>query len=796
MAQTPPQPPPRIIPEAEIVPTMRRLIDKRRRLLDTIIASVPPSGATFDNVVRPIVDLWNAQAGEQAVIDALKYCALERSCQHAVEDAQTVWREYVATARRPALYDRLHAVKNRRADYESLDPESQLLVDSMLEDFELDAGFGMLDEAGRARRQVRAQRMQELCTAFNRTVREEAGAGERLTADDVDGIDASDREAPDGQPPAGSAFYSLDTKYRVLMRKVHKAATRERVFRAEHRRCPGNLPLFREVVQLRDAHARELGYANHAEAKLPHRLAASMADVAAQVQRLADTLRPFGREQFDKVDAVRRRCLAHGAGGSNHASESGDAVAVDSMPPWDYLYYNAIREKEAGAGPDDDGTAISEYFPLLHTFGAMLNLFADCLQLRFVPLPADELAATVWHEDVQGWTVWDARPEHSGEFVGHLYADLLSRPDKYKGNQSVNLQPGYIKPDGTRVYPANTVMCGLHLPKEKGYLLSHRNVATLFHELGHSIHDLVARTRYARFHGYAVALELGEGIGMMLEHLCYVPAVLRAIGRHYTRVDPAYMEAWVHEHPSEKVPPEQVPEALLAQRIQQRAENTITKLLQWLITAQFDLDVHSPPSREVLLRLDEGQLYRDIYARNTFRQLPEDTWAHATEWLLFSGYDAGYYAYIYAEILAADLFQTTFADDPLSPAAWARFREGILEPGGSRNGLEMVEAFLGGRPMDSSALLATLGIDNAIPSNASLISIVDQGVAASQRTPGHEPGRPGRLYVGFHTWFSSSRGADDPLFVASSHYRQLIRLDLAAAHVDEFTRYVATMVLG
>lgn len=98
-------------------------------------------------------------------------------------------------------------------------------------------------------------------------------------------------------------------------------------------------------------------------------------------------------------------------------------------------------------------------------------------------------------------------------------------------------------------------------------------------ELGHSIHDLVARTKYARFHGFQVALELGEGIGMMLEQWCWLPEVLKSLSRHYTRVDQAHMEAWVKDNPGSELPPETIPDEVLESRISQRANGKIFKIL-------------------------------------------------------------------------------------------------------------------------------------------------------------------------------------------------------------------------
>jgi metallopeptidase MepB len=103
------------------------------------------------------------------------------------------------------------------------------------------------------------------------------------------------------------------------------------------------------------------------------------------------------------------------------------------LMPWDFFYYSAMVSKETQVVH----AAIAEYFPLRHTVSAMLDIFADCLQLRFGPIPKEELQSSIWYDDVEAWIVSDERLETKGNFIGFLFADLLGRPNKYKGNQSV-----------------------------------------------------------------------------------------------------------------------------------------------------------------------------------------------------------------------------------------------------------------------------------------------------------------------------------------------------------------------
>ena len=141
------------------MPTCERHIAEHHSLVEKIITSIAPSRATFESVDHPLEELENAQSGEKAVIDALKYCAASLDCQKAVEAAQEVIRAYYSSAMRREMYILLQAVHDRE---ESLDPESQKLLDHKLRDY-TENGFDKLDDAEIRHRQERSNRIETLC---------------------------------------------------------------------------------------------------------------------------------------------------------------------------------------------------------------------------------------------------------------------------------------------------------------------------------------------------------------------------------------------------------------------------------------------------------------------------------------------------------------------------------------------------------------------------------------------------------------------------------------------------------
>lgn len=98
-------------------------------------------------------------------------------------------------------------------------------------------------------------------------------------------------------------------------------------------------------------------------------------------------------------------------------------------------------------------------------------------------------------------------------------------------------------------------------------------------EFGLALHDLLARTKYARFHGYEAVQEFVEGIGMTLENWCWLRDRLKAMSRHYTSVDPAYKTAWLQQNPGRDLLPEEIPDDLLDKLLQSRARGKMIHLL-------------------------------------------------------------------------------------------------------------------------------------------------------------------------------------------------------------------------
>ncbi|KAI7427794.1 hypothetical protein KC336_g5775 [Hortaea werneckii] len=192
---------------------------------------------------------------------------------------------------------------------------------------------------------------------------------------------------------------------------------------------------------------------------------------------------------------------------------------------------------------DIDADEVSQYFEMSSTVQRTLKIFEGVFGISFAEIDDQDVdyltngqgqRALTWHPDVLIFAAWNA-PQggfHEQPFLGYLYLDLFCRPGKCPGFCDLPINPGFTNKDGNRVYPSTCLLCNFDKPTGNSHrFLQHQEVAVLFHELGHGIHDLVAKTEFARFHGASTAEDFNEAPSQMLEHWCWHPEILKSLGQ-------------------------------------------------------------------------------------------------------------------------------------------------------------------------------------------------------------------------------------------------------------------------
>lgn len=267
---------------------------------------------------------------------------------------------------------------------------------------------------------------------------------------------------------------------------------------------------------------------------------------------------------------------------------------------WDHRFYDRKMIEDEHKIDENE---IANYFPIKQTVAGMLKIFEDLFGLVFDELTPEDRARIsptgkgediAWHEDVIIFSVWDDSGEGDG-FVGYLYLDLHPRKNKYGHAANFSISPGFLHKDGkTRRYPATALVCNFSKPTPtKPSLLKHDEVVTLFHELGHGIHDLAGRTKYARFHGTSTVRDFVEAPSQMLENWCWTPGPLKALSGHYETG-------------------EKIPDALIESLVSTKHVNGALFNLRQLHFGIFDMTIHTPKTHDDIKALDPSKLYNEL----------------------------------------------------------------------------------------------------------------------------------------------------------------------------------------
>ncbi|KAI1978913.1 metalloendopeptidase [Ophidiomyces ophidiicola] len=700
--RTPPQAPPLFTgTPSSVVENTKRLIARSRKVQDDVVGNVTLDTATFEQVLRPLATDENVMALESHILGFYQSVSTDAKLRDASTEAEKLMDDFgIESAMREDLFKLVDAVLKKS---EKLDPESKRLLEKEHKDY-IRNGLGLPVGPKRDRFKEIKKRLSQISIEFQKNLNEENG-GLWLTKEELNGVPddvVSGLKKGEGDN-TGKLF--LTFKYPDLfpvMKYATNAEVRKQVSIANENKCNQNVPLFKEAIILRDEAARLLGYANHAAFRIEDKMAKTPETVNTFLGGLRKKLESGGLAEIEKLKLLKAEDLK---------SRNPSQVPDGHYFLWDHRFYDRMMlEKDYRL----DHQQIAEYFPLQVTIRGMLKIFEEIFGLVFVEIEGEErnkLSETgkgddiVWHKDVQVFSVWDDEGEGNG-FVGYLYLDLFPREGKYGHAANFNLQPGFIGKDGKRRYPATALVCNFSKPTaKKPSLLKHDEVVTLFHELGHGIHDLVSRTTYSRFHGTNTVRDFVEAPSQMLENWCWTPSQLKSLSKHYSYLSAEYLDAWKEQAGNKSRPSEQISDELIANLIKTKHVNAALFNLRQLHFGIFDMTIHEPVDHETAISMDITQKYNSLRKEIAKLEGPESIgqgydWGHgqATFGHLMGGYDAGYYGYLSSQVYSADMFYTVFKANPMNGTEGRRYRHTVLEKGGSQEEMETLKQFLGREP--------------------------------------------------------------------------------------------------
>jgi len=440
---------------------------------------------------------------------------------------------------------------------------------------------------------------------------------------------------------------------------------REKVFHAWIKRGENvgptdNRMLIAEMVALRDERAKLLGFANFAD----YRLDDQMAKTPAAARKLLDEV--WGRART-KAAAERDALQAL-------IAEEGGNFA---LAPWDWRYY---AEKLRKTRYDLDEAEIKPYFQLDKMIEAAFETARRLFGLTFTPV-----TVPLYHLDARAWNVTDAQGRHVALFIG----DYFARSSKHSGAWMTSLRDQERLSGDIRPVVVN--VCNFSKPAAgEPALLSFDDARTLFHEFGHALHGMLSSVTYPLLAGTAVPSDFVELPSQLYEHWLEVPEILQQYARHSRTGQP-------------------MPQALLDRLLATRTFNQGFATVEYTACALVDLDLHSLPDSAALdvTEFERKDLERiDMPAEIVMRhRLP-----HFQHLFSGGGYAAGYYSYMWSEVLDADAF-AAFEEtgNAFDPATARRLRDFVYSAGNLREPAEAYQSFRGRLPT-VDALLRKRGL--------------------------------------------------------------------------------------
>ena len=648
------------ITAAHIMPAFERGMAEHAAEIAAIVAD--PAPADFDNTIKPLERAGKLLSRVNRVFWNLTGADTNPALQ-AIERAISpqLARHYQAISLDPGLFARVEAVDRTRASA-GFDAEQSRVLDLTVKDFVRSGA--RLDAPGKQRLSAITERLAVLGTAFSQNVlADERDYELPLVGDaDLDGLPGSVRDATAqaaaerGRP--GERVVTLSrslvgpflqfSSRRDLREKAYSAWIR----RGENGGVHDNRAIVAETVKLRAERAALLGYPTFAHFKLDD----TMAKTPEAARGLLDEVWAKARARAELEAADLRASIAAEGGTFDLAGH-------------DWRYYSEKVRRERF---DVDDAEVRNYFALDNVIAAAFDTAHRLFGLTFT----ERHDVPVYHPEVRVVEVTDAQNQPVALFL----ADYFARPSKRSGAWNSSFREQERMDEDVRPIVVNVMNFAKGREGEPD-LLTLDDARTLFHEFGHALHAMLSDVTYGSISGTSVPRDFVEFPSQLYEHWIMHPTVLQRFARHAVTGEP-------------------IPDALIERLRQARNFNQGFGTVEYCASALVDLDLHSL-GQEAASHIDAGAFERATLERIGMpgpiamrHRVPH--FAH-----VFSGdgYSAGYYSYLWSEVLDADGFGAfEEAGDIYDPATARKLKDYVYAAGGRRDPAEAYRLFRGRMP--------------------------------------------------------------------------------------------------
>jgi oligopeptidase A len=558
--------------------------------------------------------------------------------------------------------EKLYA-KYKAIDATGLNPEQRQARKNALRNFVLSGAE--LTGAAKDRFARIQERQAELGQKFSENALDATDAfAYYASADELAGVPPdvvqAARAAAEAEGREGHKLTLKMPSYLPVLQFGHNRALRERLYRAYVTRASDqgdpkfdNSPLIREILALRQEEAQLLGYANFAEVSIVPKMAESPQQVIQFLRDLARRARPYALQDVQDL-----------------RSFAAEKLRIADPQAWDWSYIAEKLKEERYAFSEQE---VKQYFTAPKVLAGLFKIVEALFE---VEIRKDH--APAWNPGVEFYRI-----QRGGTLVGQFYLDPAARTGKRGGAWMDDVRARWLRPDdGCLQLPVAHLVCNFAEGVDgKPPLLTHDDVITLFHESGHGLHHMLTRVNEHDVSGISgVEWDAVELPSQFMENFCWEWSVLEHMTAHVATGEP-------------------LPRALFDKMLAARNFQSGLATLRQIEFALFDMLLHSQhdPDADFMSVLQQVRDEVAVLQPPAFNRM-----AHTFSHIFAGGYAAGYYSYKWAEVLSADAYaafeETAGADGTPSVATGRKYRETILEVGGSRPAMESFKAFRGREP--------------------------------------------------------------------------------------------------
>ena len=659
----------RILPE-HIKPAIESIVADNEQAIDALLVS--GKGTDWTSLQEPLDALndrlsqaWSPVGHMNAVVNSEELRAVYNDCLPLLSEYST------RLGQNRQLFEAYQSLADS-TEFDQLDSAQQKVINDTLRDFRL-AGVALDDDKKYRYGEIK-KHLSELNSRFSDNVLDATMAWTKLITD-VSELAGLPESALAGAKQLAAAkeldgwLLSLDfPSYFPVMTYCDNSELRKEVYTAFVTRASDQGPNagefdnsdnIRQILKYRQELVELLGFENYAEYSLARKMAESPESVITFLQDLVQRSKPQAEKELAELRAFAQ-----------------DEYGVTELEAWDIGYYGEKLRQQRYAISQEE---LRPWFPAEKAIAGMFTVVNRLFGVEFEAVTEVD----TWHKDVRFFNII-----RNGEVLGRFYLDLYAREHK-RGGAWMDVCRSRWQRNGKIQLPVAYLTCNFTPPVgDKPALLTHDEVVTLFHEFGHGLHHMLTKVDYAAVSGISgVAWDAVELPSQFMENWCWEKEGLAIISGHYETGEP-------------------LPEAMLNKLLAAKNFQSAMAMVRQLEFSLFDFKLHKEFHEDIDVRalLDEVRQQVSVVIPPAFNRF-QNSFNH----IFSGGYAAGYYSYIWAEVLSADAFSRFEEEGIFNRETGKSFLHEILEKGGSAEPMELFVNFRGREPQ-IDALLRHSGI--------------------------------------------------------------------------------------